>query len=341
MALPMTGSTPLVSILLPAHNAAETLEACLGSVVRQTLTNWECVLVDDGSTDGTPVLARRRAEADCRIRTIRRSRGGLVAALNAGLRQCRGDYVARMDADDLMHRHRLQEQADLLESRRDLVGAGCHVRLFPRASLGPGMRQYENWLNTIDSPAEVDRNAYVECPLAHPTLMMRSDRMHELGYRDKGWPEDYDLILRILSGGERLGVLPDRRLSWRRSPTALSRTDPAYEVERFTECKAHFLARTFLAGGDRYILWGYGGTGRSLSRALRELGKTPSQIVELHPGRLGNRIRGTPVISPDELATVARKPLVVSVAGAVPRTRIREFLTATGWKELRDFVCAA
>ncbi len=337
----MIGSAPLVSILLPAHNAAGTLEACLGSVVRQTLSDWECVVVDDGSTDGTPDLAGRLADADSRIRTVRRSRGGLVAALNEGLSRCRGAYVARMDADDLMHRLRLREQVDLLEAREDLAGAGCHVRLFPRRELGPGIREYESWLNSIDSPAAIDRNAYVECPLAHPTLLLRSDRIRRLRYRDKGWPEDYDLILRILSGGERLGVVTSRRLAWRRSPAALSRTDPAYAVERFTDCKAHFLARTFLGGGDRYILWGFGGTGRSLSRALRELGKVPSHIVELHPGRLGNRIHGAPVISPGELGAIARRPLVVSVAGAVPRTRIRIFLTAMGWKELRDFLCAA
>ncbi len=341
MTLPMIGSAPLVSILIPAHNAAGTLEACLGSVIRQTLSSWECVVVDDGSTDGTPALVRRLADAEPRIRSVRCNRVGLIRALNAGLDHCRGSYLARMDADDLMHRHRLQEQVDLLERRDDLAGAGCHVRLFPRRELGPGIREYEDWLNGIDSPEKIERNAYVECPLAHPTLMLRTDRIRRLRYRDRGWPEDYDLILRILSGGERLGVVPNRRLSWRRSPAALSRTDPAYAIERFTDCKAHFLARTFLGGGDRYILWGYGGTARSLSRALRGLGKIPSHIVDLHPGRLGNRIHGAPVIAPDELGSISREPLVVSVAGAEPRTRIRDFLSAMGWEELRDFLCAA
>ena len=332
---------PAVSILLPARNTAGTLPACLASIRRQSLGSWECVIVDDGSTDDTPGIVRKIARADGRFRLLSRPQRGLVPALNDGLDHCRGGLIARMDADDLMHRRRLQEQRGLLAEKPDLCAVGCHVRLFPRPDPGRGDHQYEAWLNGIHTPERVAREAFIECPIAHPTLMIRREALIRLGYRDEGWPEDYDLILRLLLTGERIGVLSRRRLLWRQGNDRLSRTAETYSDRSFTECKADFLVRSFLSGTDRYILWGYGNSGRTLASALNRRGKRPSHIIEIHPGRLGNTIRGAPVVPPTELERLPRHPLIVSVARQLPRTRIREALTRLGLKETSDYICAA
>jgi glycosyltransferase involved in cell wall biosynthesis len=332
---------PHISILLPAFDAETTLPACLRSVARQSFRDWECIVIDDGSGDRTAAIAAAVARTDNRIRVLRIGRRGLVCALNAGLELCRGRYVARMDADDLMHRLRLEEQAGLLDRRPELAAVGCRVRLFPRAALADGYRAYESWLNSIESPEDVRREAFVECPVAHPTLLARREWIAEAGYRDRGWPEDYDLVLRALAAGRRIAVLPRRRLLWRHGPQRLSRTDPAYGIDRFTACKAHFLAAGFLARTERYTLWGYGSTARALRRALLEHGKHPGQIVEMHPRRLGNRIHGALVVPPAALRHLSRRPLVVSVAGATPRRLIRDALRRLDYHEPHDFVCAA
>lgn len=341
----MAGETPpenpLVSVLLPARDAAATLRPCLRSIQRQTEARWECVVADDGSRDETAAIVRRLAAEDERFRVLALPRRGLVRALNAGLELCHGAFVARMDADDLMHRRRLEEQLALLCQRRDLAAAGCHVRIFPRRLAGPGLRGYERWLNGIDGPEALARDAFVECPVAHPTLMIRGEHLREMGYREMGWAEDYDLVLRLLEAGRAIGMLPRRRLLWRHGPSRLSRRAPEYGPERFTDCKAYFLARSFLAGGDRFLLWGYGGTGRELCRALERHGKRPSHIIDLHPGRLGNRIRGAAVLPPEALRGLPRGPLLVSVAGARPRAEIRSALRALGRLETRDYVCCA
>jgi glycosyltransferase involved in cell wall biosynthesis len=332
---------PRVSVLLPVWNAAETLPSCLQSLLRQSEPRWECVLVDDGSTDGSLELARGFARRDDRIRVLAGPHRGLVAALNTGLDRCRGALVARMDADDVMRRERLAAQAAALDASPGLAAVGCHARLFPSAALGPGMRAYARWLRSIDSPARVREEAFVECPVAHPTLMLRRERLAELGYRERDWPEDYDLVLRLLERGEQIGVVVRRLLAWRRGPASLSRTHADYAPARFTACKAEFLARGFLAGASGYVLWGYGGTGRALARALRAHGKQPSEIVELHPGRIGRTIQGARVIPPEALALRPGLPLVVSVAGETARTQIRGELARRGFVELRDYLCAA
>jgi glycosyltransferase involved in cell wall biosynthesis len=331
-------SAPVISILLPVRDAAATLEPCLRSIARQTNTEFECVVVDDGSRDTSAAITRDFAAGDPRFRILERPRAGLVPALNDGLAACRGSYVARMDADDLMHRDRLQLQRELLEADPDLAAVGCHVRIFPRAGLADGMRAYEDWLGSLRAPEHVARDAFVECPLAHPTWLVRRAVFAALPYRDRGWPEDQDWILRAHRQGLRLGVVPRRLLAWRRG--GLSERDPRYAIERFVACKAHHLARSFLEAHSRYVLWGYGRTGRALRGALAREGRRPSHIVELHPGRLGQTIHDAPVIEPQGLAGL-EGPIVVSVAGVGPRTLIRDALATLGRREGTDFVCAA
>src|SRR5215471_19365493 len=118
-----------VSVLVPVFNAAGTLPATLASIRRQRGVELECVLVDDGSTDGSLALLQRYAALDPRFRVYPIEHGGIVAALQYGLERCRGRYVARMDADDIMHSERLAAQVALLEEQPGLAGAGCHVRL--------------------------------------------------------------------------------------------------------------------------------------------------------------------------------------------------------------------
>jgi len=336
-----TTTRPLISVLLPVFNAAATFPAAVHSIGRQTEARWECVVVDDGSDDGTDAAAQALAQRDGRFIVLRAPHRGLVAALNLGLTQCRAPYVARMDADDLMHRDRLAAQRQALDAAPELAAVGTHVRLFPRRQLGAGRRAYEHWLNSIDSPERLRAEAFVECPLAHPTLMIRRDTVTAFGYRDCDWPEDYDLLLRLLTGGHGVGVVPRRLLSWRDTPERLSRTAPRYDIGCFTACKAAFLATTFLGGADTYVLWGFGHTGRALLHALRVHGKRPTHIVEVHPGRVGNIIHGAPVIAPEDLHTIPRQPLIVSVAREPPRHRIRAALAQMGFVETRDFVCAA
>lgn len=332
---------PAVSVLIPAYNASRTLADALRSVLRQSDPDWECLVVDDGSTDSTASLARDFAARDSRFRLLALPHGGIVPALNAGLAECRGELVARLDADDLMQRRRLERQRAALEARPDWAGVGCHVRFFPRAGMTEGLKSYERWLSSMHDARDVRREAYIECPLAHPTFMLRREVLASVGYEDAPWPEDYDLVLRLLGAGHELGVVPARLLHWRDGGGRLSRTSARYSIAAFTACKAEYLARGFLAHTERYVLWGFGATGKALAGALAARGKHPSAIVELHPGRLGQLIRGVRVIPPEALPDLPRLPLLVSVSGLVPRSEIRAALGNMSFVEQRDYVVCA
>jgi glycosyltransferase involved in cell wall biosynthesis len=351
--------TVLVSVLLPVFNAASTLGLALESIRRQRGVELECLAVDDGSSDGSLRCLEQAAARDPRVRVLPIEHRGIVGALNHGLAHCRGEYVARMDADDIMHSARLASQAEFLDAHPELTGAGCHVRIFPRPARGSltegrrgprraaqGRIEYERWLNSLQQAQDVARDRFIECPLAHPTWMLRRGVFQRFAYRDQGWPEDYDLVLRLLSSGHALGIVPRRLLSWRDTPGRLSRSSSVYSDERFVAAKACFLASSWLEQHPRYILWGYGSTGRALCKALLHHGRQPHAIVEVHSGRVGQRIQGAPVIAPEGLlearrATVGELPIIVSVARSGPRSVVRAALAEMHLREGTDYVCAA
>jgi len=202
-------SVPRLAVVLPCWNAAPYLDRALASLAAQTFTDFDVIAVDDGSTDETPRLLEAWARQDARLRWLRRAHEGLVAALNAGLEQIRAPLVARMDGDDMAHPRRFAWQVALLDSRPDVTVAGGLVRCFPRARVAAGMRRYERWLNSVRSHEEIVRDLFVESPLAHPGVMMRSQAVAQAGgYRAVGWPEDYDLWFRLHQAGARFEKVP-------------------------------------------------------------------------------------------------------------------------------------
>jgi glycosyltransferase involved in cell wall biosynthesis len=337
----MSAASPKISVLLPVWNAESTLETCLRSIERQSESDFECVLLDDGSTDRSLEVARNQAARDARFRVVAEPHEGLIRSLIKGAARCRAEYIARIDADDWMHRDRLRLQYAALENQPELDAVGCFVRIFPRKTLSDGRRDYEDWLHSLRDPETLWRDRFIECPVVHPTLMIRSQALAETPYRDRAWPEDYDLMLRLLRKGPRIGMVTRRLVGWRDDPGRLSRTHSNYEQSRFTACRAWHLSRDFLRDRPRYVLWGHGRTGRALRKALADLGHEPELIVDVHPRRIGKRIHGAEVIAPEALEQHRELRIVVSVAHSGPRAEIRSALESMGFRGGADYVSAA
>ena len=335
---------PSVSVLLPVRDAAPWLEDCLDSLARQTLAEYEVVAVDDGSRDSSIAILDRRSAADPRIRVIRQEPHGLVAALNRGLDACRAPLVARMDADDISHPRRLELQAAMLAALPGVGVLSCLVRHFPRSAVAEGFRLYEGWLNSLADHGDMARERFVESPLAHPSAMVRREHLVENGgWRDVGWPEDYDLWLRLFETGVGFAKVDRPLFFWREHGHRLTRTDPRYSVPSFLACKAHYLACGPLAAAERIILWGAGQTGRRLSKLLLEAGIAIEAVVDIDPAKIDRTLRGIGVISPDELAAHLTEDTIVlaAVASRGARELIRERLVDLGLVEGQTFWCAA
>ena len=178
--------TPRVSILLPVFNAAATLAETLQSIQAQSCEDFEVVAIDDGSEDDSGDMLLEWSRRDRRFRTLLSDHRGIVEAPNRGLALCRGAYVARMDADDRMHPERLEKQLAWLEGDPNLSVVSCLVEIFPREETGEGMLVYEAWLNGLVDSAAIEREFFVESPIANPSAMMRREELVALGgYQDR------------------------------------------------------------------------------------------------------------------------------------------------------------
>jgi len=334
--------TPPLSVLLPIRNEEAVLQEALDSLWSQSFSSFEVLAVDDGSTDGTREILRDAARRDSRIRVFRQEPRGIVAALEMARAQARGRCVARMDADDVAHPERFQAQMKLMAEVPGLAAVGTGVRYFPREKVKDGARRYETWINGLVSHEEMVRDLFVECPLAHPTLLLRAEALELVGgYRATGWPEDYDLILRLWQGGGRFGKVPETLLRWREGTRRLSRTHADYSEDAFRRCKIHHLLRTHLADARGAVIWGAGPVGKAFGRELRAQGGILRAFVDLSPGRVGQEIHGAPVLHPRDAEPLKKELHLAAVAQPGARTEIRRALSEMGRTELEDFLAVA
>jgi glycosyltransferase involved in cell wall biosynthesis len=325
---------------MPVRNEESHLPAALSSIFSQTFTDWELVAVDDGSTDATRHVLEEAARREPRMRILSTGGKGLVKALNLGLDACSGRLVARMDGDDICHPSRLRVQSDFLEKNPDVALVACSFRHFPRSGLGSGMLAYEEWQNSLDSHEAILRDLYVESPFVHPTVMFRKKEIDSAGmYCDCGWPEDYDLWLRLAIRGERFARLPQKLLFWRERPERATRTQPEYSAEAFRACKAHHLRRSFLKEAEEVVLAGAGLEGRAWARALMREGIAVRAWIDVDPKKIGRTLHGAPVVScrnyrPDNDAFVLG---TVGTRGA--RRHLRTWALEAGLDEGMNFIC--
>ncbi len=332
----------MISVLMPCRDAGTLLPEAVASLRAQTFGDFEVVAVDDGSRDATWEQLQAWAADDKRVRVLRNHGRGLVAALATAQAYARAPYVARMDADDVAEPDRFEAQVALFRESPSLTACGTHVRYFPRAALREGARRYESWLNSLCSPQSVARDVFVECPLAHPTLMLRRSALVGVGgYRDMGWPEEYDLVLRLWWTGATLAVVPRVLLHWRESPGRASRVDLRYSPAAFRRCKVHYLARTLAAGRAGLVVWGAGPVGKAFARELMAQHLRVRAFVDLDPRKIGQAIHGAPVIAPEGIDRFRGAFVVGAVGSPGARADIRAALDERGWREGMDYCAVA
>ncbi len=205
-------SVPSVSVLMPTYHAERYVAEAIESILAQTFTDFEFLILDDGSTDGSAAILRRYAERDGRIRPFSRPNTGLVGALNELLSLARGELIARMDADDIALSDRIERQVAYLKEHPECVMVGSRVVLIdPEGSEITVMGQALSHEQIVeDFLANKGQIVY------HPAVMFRRQVVMDLGgYRaEMVEAEDLDLFLRLAEVG-RIVNLPEPLLKYR------------------------------------------------------------------------------------------------------------------------------
>lgn len=330
---------------MPCFNASGTVARAIASIQAQTLRNWELIVIDDGSTDGSVEIAAAHSAADPRIRCVRRRHEGVVGASNHGLSLASGALVARMDADDVSLPERLERQAAELASRPALGAVSCLARFAGDGKRAAGYAHHVAWANRCVTPEEIALNRFIDLPLPHPTLMFRRSLIEKAGaYREGDFPEDYEMILRWISHGTAIGKAGEVLFDWHDPPRRLSRSDPRYAMDAFHRCKAPYLTEAIAASGcagRELWIWGAGRPARKCARPLEEAWKPAAGFIDIDPRKIGRRLQGRPVVAADDLPAAGRAVIVSYVGTRGARDVIRDALTSAGREEGVDFWIAA
>jgi hypothetical protein len=263
---------------MAVHNAGPLVARAIASIQAQTLRDLELLIVDDGSTDEGPSIMQRSSIADPRIHVHTQDHAGQAAALNLGCARARGKLIARMDADDVALPERLAAQAARMQDAPDLGllgGAAIVVDEFDR-------ELHELRYPTSDS--EIRRSLPMDCPFAHPAVMLRNEVFQRTGgYRSAFAPaDDYDLWLRIAEH-HRLANLPQAVLRYRVHAGQLSQMQ--VEQQLLAAIGAQLAARLRRTSGDDALANAPRVTLDDLRAAVESQEELANAIVQAGSGR--------------------------------------------------------
>ena len=219
--------SPAISVILPVYNAEAYVREAVESILNQTFTDFELIIINDGSTDDSGVILRELAARDARIVLVERPNDGLVSALNEGIKIARAELIARMDADDVAMPERFALQHARMVQEPGLAVLGSFVHIMDRD--GGTARLYDYFPLTSAAAMRWVKHG---CPVYHPTVMMRRNAVLKAGGYRKAFShaEDYDLWLRMSDLGYAIANLPQPLLNYREHGANVSITHKETQV---------------------------------------------------------------------------------------------------------------
>lgn len=327
----MSFNHPKVSVVLPFFNAEKTLHRAVESIHKQEFADFECLLVDNNSSDGSGDIAKKWTERDRRFRLVKESRQGVMFASNTGAEQSLGDYVARMDADDWAYPERLTLQVEFLNLNPEYGAvAGC-VRHVGEPQQTEGFRRFVDWSNSLTTYEEISSRRFIEAPIVNPSAMWRRETMEMHGmYLNGDFPEDYEMWLRWLDRGVKIAKLPEILLDWHDSEQRLTRTDPIYSDKSFYEIKSKYLAKWLEEHNPFHpnvAIWGASRISRRRARILEQHGVRINTYIDTKSSRQIEK----EVIYYEDLPEAGSYFVLSYIRQMNNREKIQEFLEGRGY----------
>lgn len=357
---------PAVSIVLPARNAESTIGLAIESCLAQTLPDFEMVVMDHHSTDGTWREMKKYARRDQRIRILKAPEGaGFIKVVNLVWHEAHGDLIARMDADDFAYPARLQYQVKAMTEHPEWAACGTGVRIRKRTTQkleqadlfgdggdsgetiftlpDGGYAEYEKWINSVVAPEDIAAQRFIDSPISNPTSVVRREVLERYsGYADEDWAEDYDFWLRMLEDQLTIGKVDRVLLDWHDGETRATRTQSRYAMDRFHLAKAHYLARLPLVQRYGVVIAGAGPIGKKMARRLIDRAIPVRAFFDINKRRIGDEIHGAKVLNRSEMGKFKGEAVMLGAVGLPgARDNVRSFAIPAGFVEGEDFFCIA
>lgn len=333
-----SASSPEVSVVLPFFNSEQTLANAIKSILEQSFENFQLVLIDNNSKDESFNIAQHYGQKDPRIQIVKEEKQGVSYAMNTGIRLSRGKYIARMDSDDISLPDRLTKQVQFLNEHPEIDLIGSNVLYVTHQKNTEGFKQFVDWSNSFHNPEEIVLNQFIEIPVVNPTIMFRRELSERFGGCLHGdFPEDYEMLLRYLSGNARIQKLNEVLLEWHDYSGRLTRTDERYSTEAFFRTKARYFAPWSEKNNPNHPhiwIWGAGRKTRQRAKILEKEGLKIGAYIDIIEGKTTAKrtIYYKDIPDPGEVFIVP----MVSKRGA--RKKIKDFLLSRNYTEGKDFM---
>jgi len=334
----MPAEVPLVSVILPFFNAQSTLGRAIESIASQSLESFECILVNNNSTDESAEIALRWTKKDRRFILVQEERQGVMFASNTGSERARARYIARMDADDWSYPERLRLQADFLDANPGYGAVAGVVEHIGDSDKTKGFARYVEWVNSIRSYEEILNSRFIELPVVNPSAMWRKEvgEIHGL-YRSGDFPEDYEMWLRWLKAGIKIEKLGDCVLKWYDSETRLTRTQSIYSDAAFYRIKTKYLADWLEVNNPfhpRIAAWGASRISRRRARLLNQYGIETVCYIDIKKSRQLDKI----VLYYQDIPPPGELFILTYIKQMNARAEIQGFLHSRGYHEGFDYL---
>jgi glycosyltransferase involved in cell wall biosynthesis len=261
---------PKISILTPFKNAEKYIRATAESILAQTETDWEWILVNDHSSENEEVVLKEFL-SDKRIRVFTNNGNGIIDALNLAFEQATGRFCTRMDADDVMPENKLKFFSNYLENSSPETIVTGKVHYFSEEyEVSDAYRKYEAWLNKQVDQNDFYSEIYKECTLASGNWMMYTETLQAIGgFKSLKYPEDYDLLFRWYENNLSIKGIDEVTHLWREHSERTSRTHTHYAQESFFRLKVNRLL-DLEWNNNQILLNGTGQKGRLTAKLLTE-----------------------------------------------------------------------
>ncbi len=333
-----TLNSPVISVILPFFNAGNTLNKAISSIYGQTLSNFECLLIDNNSEDKSREIARKWTLYDSRFLLLTENRQGVVFASNTGWKHSRGQYVARMDADDMAYPERLQKQAEFLDHHQDYGAVAGMAKYVSHCAGKKGFNKYVEWNNSLITYKEILKNRFIDAPVINPTAMWRREVAEKHGlYRSGDFPEDYEMWLRWLHEGIKIRKIPFYIMEWHDYENRLTRNHPDYSDEAFYRIKTHYLVKWLEHNNPFHpevMVWGASRISRARAELLESYGIKIKAYIDIKKTRQLNKN----VIYYQDLPDPGKNFILVYVRQWHAKPKIHDFLVQRGYEEGKDFL---
>lgn len=329
---------PLISILTPFKNTELFLEECITSIIQQTYTNWELLIIDDHSNDNSHNIVTKFAKKDSRIKLFKNSGSGLIDALKLAFSKSTGELITRMDSDDIMLPRKLEVLSNnLIKYGKKHVAVGL-VKYFAKDGIKSGFKNYENWLNTLTKLGTNYNEIYKECVIPSPCWMIYKDDLIACdAFNPNIYPEDYDLTFRFYKKNYKCIPCQDILHNWRDYSTRTSRTHEHYAENHFIPLKINHFLDIDYDNHKTLTVWGAGTKGKIVAKTLIHKNIDFEWICD-NPKKIGKAIYGKTLKNFKALDQIKNPQSIITVANQTAQKEIRAYLHGLNLNPKKDYV---